>query len=132
MTAIDVPSGNQGQMFIDWSPTHEQAVDLGVEAFLDALSRGEHSPEKLPVALGLRPKVVFAFEEPLVLWGGVECFHVAREICTPTGMKLHDFNGRAFVGEGRIDFKFSASTSVDDMQETWRNVMLSVRVKEEP
>ena len=134
MTALDVQSGNHAEMVIYYSATHEATL-VDVETVLDALSHGERNPEKLPElarAIQWRPEdisLVIAFEEPLVLQDGIECFHIASELCTPNGMKFHTFHGRAFVGEGRIDFKFSASSPVDDMKETWRKVLLSVRLK---
>lgn len=132
-TAIDDDqSVNNAEFTIWYSPNHE-AMLRDVEAVLDSLNRGERNPNVLPEmarAINWRPedvRMVFAFEEPLVLEDGLECFHVAPELCTPNGI-FHTFHGRTFVGEGRLDFDFSASTSVDVMKETWRKVLLSVRV----
>jgi len=134
MTALDPEGSVNNARFTIWSsPTHD-AILIDVEAVLDALSCGERDPEKLPElarAINLRPedvRLVFAFEQPLVLQDALKCFHVASELCTPNGMKFHDLHARAFVGEGRIDFKFEASTALDVMKETWRNVLLSVRL----
>jgi len=115
---------------IIFSHTHEAAVDLLIEDYLDEFASGQQptwSPFAIPVG-GSQTPIVILFEGPITLKGGYQCYHVTGEKVIPSGEVFSSFHAKALLGDSRVDFRFHAPARAEEWKDRWLNILMSFQL----